>query len=165
MDIGKLTSIENQLFEEMPEHGYFEDRDKYLRERNLYEKWAQVFEQYALLAQAGNLEALKRGLFFAWYQMSEPSPLSGIPVLEDSKCKLVFEMVDEKCKNNNLDKELVWSLPYYFQICDYYFERFEPLAHLRLASEANAELWKKEIELSSFVNRGQLGKYWAGINV
>jgi hypothetical protein len=165
MKIEEITLLEKQLQSEMPVQGYFEDRDEYLRTHNLYERWNSVFENYVELAKENNLEALKRSLFFAWYQLSEPGSLSGIPELEESSCGVVFEITNQLCRKSELDEELSWMLPYYYQICEYYFERFEPLANLRLASEKNSDLWQKSSHSSSFNNRGQLGEYWASKNV
>ncbi len=91
-NIGKEEDI---LSKRMPVDGFIESKDVYLKEHGLYEEWRAIYSKYVNLAQGGELEALKRALFYAWFQLAEPCWLSGICELPDEETSIVFGMPKE----------------------------------------------------------------------
>ena len=158
--IEEMGKEEEALFELMPEHGYIEERDSYLKERGLYDAWREIYRKYVKLAQDGDLEALKRALFYAWYQLSEPSWLTGISQLPDSQTLIIVSILEEKLKQGLQDQELEYMLPYYMSVCSYYLERFYPLPNIERESNKNSDDARNQAGSSDWGNRGQMGKYW-----
>ena len=156
-DVGKE---EEALFKKMPEHGYIKERDTYLKEHGLYDAWCEIYSKYVKLAQNGNLEALKRALFYAWYQLSEPGWLSGINELPDSQTLIVVNLLEERLEKGIQDQELEYMLPYYMTVCSYYLERFYPLPNIENASSKNSDNARNQAGSSNWVLRGQMGAYW-----
>lgn len=156
-DIGKE---EETLFKKMPLHGYIEQRDKYLIDHGLYNEWEEIYTKYVNLACQGDLEALKRAIFFAWYQLSEPAWLSGINQLPDDQTKKIVHILENKLKEGFRDCELEFMLPYYMAVCDYYLERFYPLPSIEEASKRNSANAEAMSRNSNWQLRGQMGKYW-----
>ena len=155
-DVGRE---EEALFKKMPEHGYIEERDTYLNEHGLYDAWGRIFIKYVRLAQEGDLEALKRSLFYAWYQLSEPGWLSGINELPDSQTLIVINLLEKRLEEGIQDKELEYMLPYYMSVCSYYLERFYPLPYIQRASSKNSDNARNQADSSNWTHRGQMGAY------
>jgi len=145
----------------MPKGGCFEERHDYLLTNGIYSEWSGVFEQYVELALGGNTEALKRSLFFLWYQCSEPNQLSGLSDLNEQLIEKILRMVANQAKGSALDLEMQFMLPYYFQVCSWYFERFSKLDALTNQSLTNTELWQTEAAKQSWAHRGIMGDYWS----
>ena len=160
MKIEELTQIEKNIESRMPEGGHFEERHDYLLEHGLYQDWRNLFVQYANLALDDDLEAIKRSLFFIWYQCAEPSQLSGINEIDESLVEMVLLKVDTLSAVGKLDLELTFMLPFYYQVAEWYFERFSGLENLIQASISNADLWQREAIKVNWKNRGIMGDYW-----
>jgi len=163
MKLEDLTNQETELLQSMPKNGFFKERDEYLEKNGIYKRWRDIFEGYVHLASAGDIEAVKRALFFLWYQCSEPNALSGINNLDDNLVEKALLIVNSIAENEDLDMELKWMLPYYYAVTNWYFERFKGLNSLLKASKRNENLWETEKSKSIFGNRGQLGEYWSSI--
>ncbi len=151
---------EEALFKRMPAQGYLEQRDKFLDANGLYDAWREIYSKYVKLAQDGNIEALKRALFFAWYQLAEPSWLSGINELPDNETLIVVTILEELLEHDVEDQELDYMLPYYMAVCSYYLERFYPLPNIEKASSKNSNDARSKAKSSSWDHRGQMGAYW-----
>ncbi len=160
MNIHNLTDIEVSIFKRMPKNGNFEERDTYLKSHKLYGALRNLFSEYASLAIEGNTEALKRALFFAWYQCSEPNQLSGLSELDEELIFEVLKKVDSYIETKSIDTELSFMLPYYYEVCDWYFERFSGLESLLFASKINIDKWAQEAPKQNWDNRGMMGEYW-----
>ena len=156
-DIGKE---EQALFNLMPKHGYIEERDSYMKEHGLYDAWGEIYKKYVELAQQGDLEGLKRALFYAWYQLSEPGWLSGINELPDSRTLIVVNLLEARLDQGIQDQELEYMLPYYMSVCSYYLERFYPLPNIERASSKNSDDARNQAGRSDWTHRGQMGAYW-----
>jgi len=165
MEIEELTVRENYLEESTPNGGYFEERDNYLKDNKVYEENKSIFSAYVSLAEKGNTEAIKRALFYLWYQCSEPNQLSGNLDLEENEIEKVLFIVNNMAKCHELDLELKFMLPYYYQICEWYFDRFGNLEALLKASNENEELWQVEAPKILYANRGKMGEYWESKSV
>ena len=112
------------------------------------------------MAKEGNIEALKRALFILWYEWSEPNWLSGISGLDEGLVEEVLHMVNAMAKEDRLDNELRWMLPWYYKITEYYLCRADGLDDLRRFSEGDPYAYWEGCPKSSFYHRGQLGLYW-----
>lgn len=145
----------------MPSGGHFEERDKYLLENKIYENWRGIFEKYATLALDGQDEALTRAVFFIWYQCSEPNQLSGLALLNEEFTNRILARVNTLAGSDSLHHELKFMLPFYYQVCEWYFERFENMESLYLASKENLDLWEIEAPKQNWNNRGIMGEYWS----
>ncbi len=160
MNIHNLTNIEVSISKRMPKNGSFEERDTYLESHKLYGDLRSLFVEYAALAIEGDAEALKRALFFSWYQCSEPNQLSGLSELNEELIFKVLKKVDSYIETKSIDTELTFMLPYYFEVCDWYFERFTGLDNLLHASKNNIDKWAQEAPNQNWDNRGMMGEYW-----
>ena len=161
MTLSELTTRENEWLDRHPSRGFMEEKDALCKEEGIYDVWREIFAEYVALAGPGDLEALKRALFLAWYEMAEPSHLSGLYLLDAEAKKEVFQMLEDFARQDQLDEELKWMLPYYYSIADWYLKsEFEAV---RKASERNVKLWRTGCLNASFENRGQLGRYWTSI--
>jgi hypothetical protein len=161
MKIENLTQLERSIKVRMPKEGCFDERDEYLLKHGLYQDWRSLFVKYANLALDGDAEALKRSLFFLWYQCAEPNQLSGINELDENLAKKILIKIDTMSESGKLDSELAFMLPFYYQITEWYFERFSNLENILKASIANPNLWEKEAPKVNWGNRGVMGDYWS----
>lgn len=161
MTLEELTALENEWLAKHPSRGFMEQRDAFLQRNGVYDAWRRIFAEYVALARLGDLEALKRALFLAWYEQAEPSPLSGLYLLDGTLKEEVFQMLEDLAARDGFDDELEWMLPYYYMIADWYLmSGFDRVAS---ASTRHVRLWQKRCLGRSFDNRGQLGVYWASI--
>ncbi len=161
--VEEIGNEEAVLLAKMPLDGFIEQRHEYLNKHGLYDEWRDIYRKYVDLAQVGDLEALKRPLFFAWYQVSEPGWLSGINELPDRQTILVLNFLEERLAHGRFDDELKHMLRYYFIICDYYLERFYPLPNILKISVFLGELDRSLPEVNVLGYRGQMGDYWESV--
>jgi hypothetical protein len=157
-DIG---NEEFALQKRMPKDGYIEYRDKYLTENGLYDEWREIYKRYVFLAQNGDVEALKRALFYAWYQLSEPNWLSGIGSLPDDETRILVDLLEKRLSNKVYDKELEQMLRYYMAVCEYYLERFYPLPFIQKTSASTEDRGRPKLESGKWSYRGKMGEYWS----
>lgn len=160
MSLESTSDKEFKLLAEMPDGGSFEERDKFLSDHGLYNRWAVVFEEYVELAKAGDIESLKRALFFSWYRLAEPGILSGLKLLSEGSVEIIIELTDKLAQSKSLDEELSYMIPFYFQVCDYYFEPKSRFTSLLFASNSNHDLWQEAAARSHWQKRGIMGEYW-----
>ena len=146
----------------MPVGGYVKERATYLKNHGLYEQWREIYTKYVCLAEAGDIEALKRAIFFAWYQFSEPSWLSGIRDLPDDQTRIVVNLLEEYLAYPQEDLEFKQMLPYYMAVCSYYLERFYPLPNIQKVSTLIEDCGKPILLNTHWEYRGQMGEYWVG---
>jgi len=161
MKIEELTQLERNIEILMPKVGCLEERDEYLLKHGLYKEWRSLFVKYANLALVGDSEALKRSLFLLWYQCAEPNQLSGINELDENLAEKILIKIDTMSESGKLDSELTFMLPFYYQITEWYFERFSNLNNILKASLANPDLWELEVPKVNWGNRGVMGDYWS----
>ena len=161
MSIEILTEIESSIQGRMPQSGTFEERHVFFTANGIYREWQSVFEKYAEQGIDGDLEALKRALFFLWYQCAEPNQLSGLSELNEIVTEEVLAKINCIAEGSNLDEELTFMLPYYYQVCEWYFDRFSNLNSLYEASQSNTEMWIKCAPIREWCNRGIMGEYWS----
>ncbi len=156
-DIGKEEAA---LRLKMPVDGFAENRDEFLTNSGLYDEWRKIYKQYVDLAETGDIEALKRAIFYAWYQLAEPGWLSGISDLPDEQTKSVVFVLEDHLSQGLKDAELEIMLPYYMLICSYYLERYYPLPFIQKASVNVKGGGRPILKSSEWAYRGQMGDYW-----
>ncbi len=162
MILDEITALEYEWLKKMPDHGFFEERDKLFQKIGVYDAWQRIFREYVMLARTGDKEALKRAVFLHWYSLSEPHELNGIPALDKDLVQEAFGLVDNMLQTPECDAELKWMLPYYYSVADFYITSFGPdrFGNVLRASKENKNLWLTACLESTFENRGQMGKYW-----
>lgn len=126
----------------------------------MYDAWSEIYIKYTQPAQNGDIEALKRALFFAWYQLAEPHWLSEINELLENETLSIVTLLEELLGRHVKDEELEYMLPHYMSVCSYYLERFYPLPNIVIASGKNSNGARSKAKDSHWVNRGQMGVYW-----
>ncbi|MBI2790327.1 MAG: hypothetical protein HYX61_00085 [Gammaproteobacteria bacterium] len=164
LDIQQLTQKETALLKKMMRNGYFEERDAFNEKFDIYAEWAEIFNGYGNLALADDMEALKRAVFFIWYNIVEPVELSGIKYIDKNLAAKVLTMLNTMIEEDKIDCEFKWMLSYYYSLFDYYLLGYTGIDSLINFSQQNDYLWKGKKEMSLFENRGQLGNYWKSLN-
>jgi hypothetical protein len=165
MTLDEITALEYEWLKKHPARGFMEERHALFLKIGVYEAGRKIFREYVALARTGDREALRRAIFLYWYSLAEPHELSGIPELDKDLAQEVLGMVDDMLRRGETDTELTWMLPFYYSIADFYLDYYWPdqFEDVRRASKENGDLWKSLCLESTFENRGQLGKYWKGI--
>ena len=165
MDFEALKKAEKDLMAKMPEGGHFEERDAFLTSHGIYEEWRFLFEQYTELAKAGDMEALKRAIFLAWYEVAEPGTLSGLKDFPRKEVVSLMEYLNQQLVLGLRDNELKWMLPYYYMIAEWYIPENSNVSALVTYSSENGSLFKSSLQKNSFGDRGLLGEYWCSIQL
>jgi hypothetical protein len=158
MDIQQLTRCENVLMGKEPGFAVSDGSEPTLRDLN----WDDILRQYLTLArEQGDLEALKRALFLAWYYQADPEWVTGIGSLDPQTTREVLRLANDWANRGQLDKEMIWMLSFYCTIVEWFLSPDEDA--LRSFSVENKHLWMTGCLESSFDNRGQMGEYWKSI--
>jgi hypothetical protein len=164
MNLDEITRLEEEWLAKMSSSsGSINERDEANETTGVYAAWREIFEQYVLLAKNGDVEALKRAFFLAWYEQAEPDWSSGIKGLDYRLIEEVFQMLDALIETGEVDLELSWMLPWYYHIAPWYLDPYDDLHTLKQASKGGWDLYREFCGDSSFEGRGQLGEYWASI--
>ena len=119
-----------------------------------------IFDQYSLLS---NLEALKRGLFLIWYNVSEPEFLNGISELNQLSKNRIINLIENLILQNRIDHELDWMLSYY-KNWDYIFEPFKSNNSFYNYLVNSETEFPEDIDKECMMKRGLMGKYWNSLN-
>lgn len=135
-----------------------------LERSGIFNRYRCVYNAYVDLALQGDLEALKRALFLCWFEVVEPSFLTGIAELDGDRSWRVLEYLEVLASTNKLDKELRWMLPYYYAVADYYFdsvlENSLPALRRFLDENKDTSLPCEELLSTTLDCRGQMADYW-----
>jgi hypothetical protein len=158
MNIKQLASLEEKWLK--TQRGLAGDRETLYEQAGVYAAWQKIFGQYVALAREGDLEALKRALYFAWARRSIGHLVTGIKDLDEDLIGETLGIADGLARNSRLDAELEWMLPYYYLVDRSYLDRYQSLDALRQASCKHAFLYRQRCLESSFDHRGQMGEYW-----
>lgn len=158
MNVEQLADTEEQLLHK--QRGLVGDREILYEREGVYAAWRDIFGQYAALARKGDLEALKRAIFFVWAQRSISPLLTGIKHLDEDLSREILGLADERARDGRLDAELAWMLPYYYLVAPLYLDRFEGLDALKQANRVNPFLYRRRCLEVTFDHRGQMGEYW-----
>jgi len=146
--------------------GLMEEKSAQLQQLSVYSNYVKIYQAYAEIISRDdqNLEAIKRAVFLSWYQFAEPACFSGLLNLPEEITQFICEILERKIKNNELDLELKWMLPFYNAIFELPFTLYPQLTNLQsFLSTANSYLWQREIKRNNLSLRGQMGEYWLTI--
>lgn len=142
--------------------GLMEEKQAQLARDGVFDAYARVHAAYADLAMQGDMEALKRALFLQWYAVSEPACFTGLWEVMPEPERCVLERIEHLVSTDSLESELVWMLPYYFSISDWYFELHEGLPALTawLQERAHWGFPEEQTRNPALDGRGQMSAYW-----
>jgi hypothetical protein len=149
--------------------GTLEERDAQITRSGLYAEYPAIFAAYLELALDGDdaeaLEAVKRGVFLAWYGFQAPPTTSGIAELPESAIRRLLVALDDAIAGGRTDAELLAMLAWYDAQFGYVFEHFRPVRSLRdfIAAAGPREVEAVRGDPARFAGRGQLGRYWAAL--
>ena len=165
-ELDSLASAERELLASLPMPGIdsgIDEKERLRAEAAIFEESRRIYSCYVALAEKGDLEALKRALFYAWYQLSEPYWLSGISELPDKETQAVVDLLESALEQGIRDIEIDYMLPHYMAVCSYYLERFYPIPYIQSASVKDPGNTKEKARNGehSWAMRGQMGEYWA----
>lgn len=165
MTLDQATALEYEWLAKQPCGGSMEQRHALNQRMGMYEAWQSIFQEYVVLSRQGNLEALKRALFLYWYSWAEPNQLSGILCLDENLVEETLQMIDDLARNGELDKELKWMLPHYYEDTSLYLDHLwrDQFPYLHKASEETPDVSEERCLDASYDARGQLGEYWKRI--
>jgi hypothetical protein len=158
MNAKELAALEEEWLKR--QRGLVGDREALYEREKVYAAWRELFGQYVALAQKGDLEALKRALFFVWAECSMHHLLTGIKDLAEETIREALGIADRLVRHGGLDAELAWMLPYYYLVEPLYLDCFEDLDALKQASRMNPFVYRRRCLEASFDHRGQMGEYW-----
>jgi hypothetical protein len=158
MNVEQLADTEEQWLNKQRE--LVGDREILYERDGVYGAWREIFGEYVALVRNGDLEALKRALFFIWAQCSISPLLTGLKDLDEEMSRETLGFADERARDGRLDAELAWMLPYYYLVAPLYLDRFGGLDALKQASRVNPFLYRRRCLEASFDHRGQMGEYW-----
>jgi hypothetical protein len=158
MNVEQLAAVEEKCLTR--QRGLVGDREALYERDGVYAAWRDVFGQYVALAQKGDLEALKRALFFVWAECSISHLTTGIKDLDGETVRETLGLADKLVRDSRLDAELEWMLPYYYLVEPWYLDRFEDLDALKQTSSVNPFQYRQRCLEASFDHRGQMGEYW-----
>lgn len=158
MNVERLAATEEEWL--IKQRSLVGDREALYEREGVYAAWRGTFEQYAALARKGDLEALKRALFFIWAECSIGHLMTGIKDLGEGTVKETLGIADRLVRDGGLDAELQWMLPYYYLVEPSYLDRFEDLDALKQRSSLNPFAYRQRCLEASFDHRGQMGEYW-----
>ena len=157
-NIDQLATREEQWLKK--QHGLVGDRGTLYEQVGVYAAWRDIFRQYVSLARKGDLEALKRALYFVWAEHSIGPLGTGIKNLDEDLATEALGIADRLAVDDRPDAELEWMLPYYYVVDPAYLDRFEDLDALKRTSREHPFLYRQRCQETSFDHRGQMGEYW-----
>jgi len=158
MNVKQLAAVEEEWLNK--QRGLVGDREILYERDGVYAAWRDVFGQYVALVRKGDLEALKRALFFVWAQCSIGHLTTGIKELDEEAVRETFDIADKLVRDGRLDAELEWMLPYYYLVEPSYLDRFAGWDALKQTSRGNPFEYRHRCLEASFDQRGQMGEYW-----
>ncbi|MEM8863381.1 MAG: hypothetical protein AAGD96_34150, partial [Chloroflexota bacterium] len=135
-----------------------ENLEEALEEANVFSSVQTIFSSYVELADDGNLEALKRALFYAWYEKAEPHVFSGMKFLDTESSERVLKLVGQYFElEANPDDEILAMFSHYQLITDWYFENLNTFPTPEKLSKSSYS------KIKSVDERGLMGRYWESI--
>jgi hypothetical protein len=158
MNVEQLAAVEEKWLAK--QRGLVGDREILYERDGVYAAWRDVLGQYVTLARKGDLEALKRAVFFVWAECSMNHLITGLKDLSEEIVRETLGIADKLVRDGPLDAELEWMLPYYYLVEPSYLDRFEDLDALKEGSRLNPFLYRRRCLEASLGHRGQMGEYW-----
>jgi hypothetical protein len=150
--------------------GGIEERDAQITRSGIYAEYPAIFGAYLELvldaddAAIGG-EALKRGVFIAWYGFQALPVISAIAELPESAIRRLMVALDERIAAGEADEELRVMLAWYARKFGYVFEHFGPVRGLEelIADVTQGQVAALAAEGARWAGRGQMGEYWAAL--
>jgi len=158
MNVEELATLEEEWLHK--QRSLVRDRETLYEQMGIYAAWRGILAQYVALAREGDVEALKRALYFVWAQRSIARLITGLKDLDEGMIREILEIADKLAEDGRLDAELEWMLPYYYIVERSYLDRFEDLDALKTVSREHPFLYRQRCLEVSFEHRGQMGDYW-----
>jgi hypothetical protein len=158
MNVEQLAAQEEEWLKK--QRNFVRDRETVYEQIGVYAAWRDIFEQYVALAREGDLEALKRAVYFVWAECSMARLLTGLKDLDEGMVREALALADKLAGEGWPDTELEWMLPYYYVVEPSYVDRFDNLDALKKASHEHPFLYRQRCLNVSFDHRGQMGDYW-----
>src|SRR5512144_1463674 len=148
--------------------GGIEERDAQITRSGIYAEYPAIFAGYLeLVLDADDVviaaEALKRGVFIAWYGLQALPTASAIAELPESAIRRLMGALADTIAAGDADPELRVMLAWYVGEFGYVFEHFGPVRGLDplIAGVAPAEVAALSAERERWAGRGQMGEYWS----
>lgn len=150
--------------------GDVEERDAQITRSGIYAEYPAIFGGYLELvldADDGAIvaEALKRGIFIAWYGLQALPVTSGIAELPESAIRRLMTALDDRIAAREADEELRMMLAWYAARFGYVFEHFGPVRGLAssIADVTPARIAALVADGARWTGRGQMGEYWTAL--
>ena len=150
--------------------GDIEERDAQITRSGIYAEYPAIFGAYLELVLDADdpaivAEALKRGIFIAWYGFQALPVTSGIAELPESAIRRLMTALDDRIAAGEADDELRVMLAWYARRFGYVFEHFGPVRGLEelIADVTPAQVAALAAEGARWPGRGQMGEYWAAL--
>lgn len=161
--VEEITKSEAELIERLESvSGLMEEKTEQLKTNGVFEGFAQIYREYAA---SDDLEAIKRAVFYFWYQYSEPACFSGLGDLPKDTNDAVLRKLESLVADGKIDAELRWMLPFYYSITDWLFDEvYSTSATLKAVLTHSTDRWYHNVERGDFIDRGLMGSYWASMN-
>lgn len=150
--------------------GGIEERDAQITRSGIYAEYPAIFGGYLeLVLDADDValvaEALKRGVFIAWYGFQALPVTSAIAELPESAIRRLMIALEDRIAAGDADEELRVMLAWYARRFGYVFEHFGPVRGLDALIDGigDAQVTALGAETRRWVGRGQMGEYWAAL--
>ena len=150
--------------------GGIEERDAQITRSGIYAEYPAIFGAYLELVLDADdaaivAEALKRGIFIAWYGFQALPVISAIAELPESAIRRLMVALDDRIAAGEADEELRVMLAWYARTFGYVFEHFGPVRGLEalIADVTQAQVAALTGEGERWTGRGQMGEYWAAL--
>ena len=150
--------------------GGIEERDAQITRSGIYAEYPAIFGAYLELVLDADdpaivTEALKRGIFIAWYGLQALPVTSGVAELPESAIRRLMTALDDRMAAGEVDEELRLMLAWYARKFGYVFEHFGPVRGLEslTAGVTPAEVAALAAEGARWPGRGQMGEYWSAL--
>ncbi len=167
MNLNQLNRAEKELLSRVRTiDELIEEKDEQFEATGIFEDYRRIFEQYVLLItdDIDGLEALKRAVFLLWFEVAQPSFLSGIRGFSQESGNQAFACLEQYFAAGKVDHELKWMLQHYYVIAEWVFDvRHRTSTELKRMVADHQELFLTEAKPEHFVGRGQMGDYWASV--
>lgn len=143
--------------------GTIEAKARYLQHSGVFDAYRDVHRKYVLHAQGGDVEALRRAAFIQWLAAIEPPFLSGLCDLDSAAQRALLTLLEEAVAAEQLDDELAWMLPYYYQMAEWWIPDSAAPRLIRFCRSRAPRQAVRPPPGFAYIGRGEMGRYWASM--
>lgn len=147
--------------------GTVDERDAQITRSGMYAEYPAIFGEYLALAQssadeATALEALKRGVFLAWWSAFALPVETGLAELPETEVRELMKALDSAIRSGHVDEELRLMLAWYRDAFGDVFEHFGPVRSLDtfIRDVSTSDVRARMPVVTKTADRGQMGRYW-----